>query len=71
MKKGLYFQAYKLFAEIIFRSEKIEHIAAHTFLVIGWNLIAREESCIGAKVEHISFHRDVLMFDFENTNTDQ
>ena len=31
---ALSFQAYKSLAGIIFRSEKIEHIAAHTFIVL-------------------------------------
>ena len=70
-KKFLYFQAYKRLAEIIFRSKKIEHIAAHTFIVLEWNLIARAENCLEAKVEHISFHRDALLFDFAKTKIDQ
>ena len=53
MKKALSFQAYKHLAEFIFRSEKIEHIAADTFLVLEWNLIAQSENCVGGKVEHI------------------
>ena len=70
-KKALSFQAYKRLAEILFRSEKIEHISTHTFLVLEWNLIAQSENCVGSKVEHIYFRRDVLLFGFVNTNTDQ
>ena len=39
-KKALSFQAYKCLAEILFRSEKIEHIVTQTFLVLERNLIA-------------------------------
>ena len=50
-----------------FRREKIEHIAANTFLVLEWNLIAQAENCVGSKLWHISFHWDALVFDFAKT----
>ena len=53
VKKALSFQAYKCLAEIIFRSDNIEHISAHTFLVLGWKLIAQAENHVGSKIEHI------------------
>ena len=46
----LSFQVYKRLAKIIFCSENIEHIAAHTFIVLEWNLIVREENLVGAKL---------------------
>ena len=63
-KKALSFQAYKRLAEILFRSEKIEHISTHTFLVLEWNLIVKSENYVESKVEHISFHQDALLFCF-------
>ena len=35
------------------------------------NLIARAENCVGTKVEHVSFHRYALLFDFLKTKIDQ
>ena len=31
----------------------------------------REDNFVGAKVDHVSFHRDAIIFDFTKTNTDQ
>ena len=70
-KRPLSYQAYKRLATLLFRSEKAEHIAAHAFLVLEWNLIARAENCVGAKIDHIHFHRDALLFNFAKTKTDQ
>ena len=33
--------------------------------------MARAENCVGAKIDHISFHQDALLFDFAKTKTDQ
>ena len=33
--------------------------------------MTRAENFVGAKVEHISFHRDTLLFDFANTKINQ
>ena len=33
--------------------------------------MTRAENFVGAKVEHISFHRDTLLFDFSNTKINQ
>ena len=33
--------------------------------------MARSENCAGAKIEHISFHQDALLFDFAKTKTDR
>ena len=67
----LSFQAYKHISESIYRSKKIQHIADHTFLVLEWNLISQADYCVGVKVEHISFHRDVPLFGFAETKTDK
>ena len=61
-KNALSFQAYKRFSVIIFRSEKIEHIAAHKFLA---------DNCAGAKVDPISFHQNSPLFDFAKKKTYQ
>ena len=70
-KKAFYFQSYKRLEDIIFQSEKIGNISAHTFIVLEWNLIERADNCVGAKVDHISFNQDTLIFYFVKKNTDQ
>ena len=49
----------------------MEYITAHAFLILEWNLINRAENCVGAKIDHTSFHQDTLLLDFAKTNTDQ
>jgi hypothetical protein len=70
-KKVLSFRGYKKMAMKLFESGKKEHIAAHLFLILDWNLIARAENCIGAQINHISFLRDALLFEFGKSKTDQ
>ena len=67
----LSFQSYKRLTKIILWSETIENIADHTLLVLEWNLIARADNSVGAKVEHISFRPNTLLFNFVNTKTAQ
>ena len=33
--------------------------------------MARAENFVDAKIDHISFQKDALSFDFANTNTDK
>ena len=71
IKRALSFHTYKLLTTIIFKSEKVEYITAHAFLILEWNLINRAENCVGAKIDHTSFHQDTLLLDFAKKNTDQ
>ena len=70
-KKHLPFAAYRLLAKILFESEKAEHIHAHTFLVLEWNLISRAEYVVDANIDLVSFTKDALLFDMTVTKTDQ
>ena len=65
------FPAYKLFCEILFKSDKLEHVDAQAFLTLEWNIISRNENCIDCEMDHIYFHHDALMLDFGKTKTDQ
>ena len=51
--KALYSQAYKRITEMISQSNKIEHVADHTFIVLEWILISQSDNCVGSKVYHI------------------
>ena len=50
-KKPLPIAAYKELARILFESEKPEHVAAHAFLILAWNLIARAEFVVDVKID--------------------
>ena len=45
----------------------MEYIAAREFFILDWNLMTRSENCVGAKIYHISFHQDALLFDYSKT----
>ena len=70
-KKHLPFAAYRLLAKILFESEKLEHVYAHTFIVLKWNLISRAEYVVDANIDLVSFTKDALLFNMSVTNTDQ
>jgi hypothetical protein len=44
---------YEMLCKIMFESEKPEHVFAHTFTVLDWNLMKRAENVVGAKIAHI------------------
>ncbi len=70
-KKPLSFSAYKYLAKVLFESSKPEHVAAHTFLIIEWNLISRAEFVVNSKIDSIWCHGDAILFDIGKTKTDQ
>ena len=70
-KKHLPFAAYRKLAKILFESEKPEHIHAHTFLLLEWNLISRAEYVVDANIDLVSFSKDALLFNMSVTKTDQ
>ena len=70
-KRPLSFAAYKFLAQVLFESNKPEHVAAHTFLILQWNLIARAEYVVEAKIDSIWSQQDSIMFDIGKTKTDQ
>jgi len=70
-KKPLPIAAYKELARILFESEKPEHVAAHAFLILAWNLIARAEFVVDVKIDAIYFQNDAIMIDMGKTKTDQ
>ena len=70
-KKPLPFRAYCHLAKILFESENAEYIAAHSFLLLDWNLISRAEFVVGAKIDLVSAVEDALVFEIGKTKTDQ
>lgn len=70
-KRPLPFEAYKLLAQILFESESQEHIAAHLFLLLEWNLMSRAEMVVGASIDVVRCNSDAIQFDIGKTKTDQ
>jgi hypothetical protein len=70
-KKHLPFMGYRLLAKLLFESDHPEHVYAHTFLIIDWNLMSRSETVIDSKIDLVAFEKDALLFDMGVTKTDQ
>ena len=62
-KKPLPFCAYKQLAKILLQSDKPEHVAAHTFLLLEWNQISWADYVVDSNIYLVSFQQDALMFD--------
>jgi hypothetical protein len=69
-KRPLPLAAYKHLAKVLFESDKPEHVGAHAFLILAWNLISRAEFVIGSNIDAIWWHGDAIMFDIGATKTD-
>ena len=69
-KLPLPFAVYKFLAQILFESEKPEHIAAHTFLVLKWNLISHADMVITSLIDSIHCHNDAILFEIGRTKMD-
>jgi hypothetical protein len=70
-KLPLPFAAYKFLVQILFESAKPEHIAAHTFLVLKWNLISFADIVVTALIDSIHCHNDAILFEIGRTKMDQ
>ena len=62
---------YHRMAKKLFFSQEKEDIFAHLFLVLDWCLMKRAENCVTAKINHISFNEDALVFAFAKTKGNQ
>ena len=54
-KKHLPFAAYRYLANILFTSASPEHVPAHTFLLMEWNLMSCSEYVIDSKIDLVSW----------------
>ena len=70
-KRVLSFRGFRLLAQKLLESDKKECIAAHFFLLLDWNLIARAENCLMANITQISVMQDSLCFEFGKNKCDQ
>ena len=70
-KKSLSFERCELIAKQMFVSGNKEHIFAHLFLSLDWCLMKRAENCVNAKLNHISFMHDSMVFHFAKSKGHQ
>ena len=53
-KKPLNLRTYKYLAKILFKSDEQEHVAAHAFLLLEWNIISRAEYVVDSNIYLVS-----------------
>ena len=70
-KDAMSVEAYELIAKHLFHSGKTEHIFAHTFHVLDWNLMKRAENVADAHISHVYWENDHLVFHFAKSKTRQ
>ncbi|GFH59857.1 hypothetical protein CTEN210_16333 [Chaetoceros tenuissimus] len=70
-KSHMTLPVYELIAKKLFQSEKPEHIMAHTFFVLDWNLMKRAENIVDANISHIRWENDCLIFHFAKSKGHQ
>ena len=63
-KKPMSFEAYEIIAKHLFQSGDPQDVFAHLFLVLDWSLMKRAENCVNAKINHIYWNNDCLVFEF-------
>ena len=66
-KKPLPFRAYNYLAKILFESDEPEHVVAHTFLLLEWNIKPRSEYVVDSNIDLVSFQQDSLLLDIGKT----
>lgn len=70
-KKPLDLKSYRLLCKTMFESDSKEDIFSHLFLVLDWCLMKRAENCANAKINHIRFEDDCLVFEFAKSKGHQ
>jgi hypothetical protein len=65
------FAAYNFLANILSASPDPEHVHAHLFLLLDWNLMSRADTVIQQNIELIGIRSDALVFEIGPTKTDQ
>ena len=58
-------------AELLFKSNTIDSIFAHCFLVLEWNLMARSDNIVHSHISHMEWLEDSLVFYFMKSKGDQ
>ena len=70
-KDAMKFEVYDFLAKTLFFSKSKRDVFNHLFLVLDWNLMKRAENCVHAKINHVRFQDDCLVFEFAKSKTQQ
>ena len=70
-KKAMSFEVYKRLCEELCNGKVDDHLFAHAFLKIEWNLMLRSDNCVYMHVQHIQWRSDSLIYDFRNSKGNQ
>jgi len=70
-KDALSFDNYEFLAKQLFFSGEKKDVFNRLFLILDWNLMKRAENCVHAKINHIRFESDSLVFEFAKSKTQQ
>eukprot|EP00956_Cyclotella_meneghiniana_P034023 scaffold100967_cov120-Cyclotella_meneghiniana.AAC.1 len=70
-KDPIPFSAYEHLCHILHKSRDPQHIAAHLFLTLDWNMLSRVDFIVTTNVEFIGMSSDAIRFDVGLTKTDQ
>ncbi|GFH49053.1 hypothetical protein CTEN210_05529 [Chaetoceros tenuissimus] len=68
-KDHMTIEVYEKIAKLFFYSGKTEHVFAHAFHVLDWNLMKRAENVAHCKIAHIFFCNDSLVFIFAKSKS--
>ena len=64
-KNVISLKAYEFLANTLFERGEKRGIFAHILIVLDWCLMKRAENCVNTKINHILFHGNCLVFEFE------
>jgi len=70
-KKAMSFDVYKLMCQKLMASEADDAVFTHLFLVLGWNLMVRSDSCAQLKMGHVEWRGDCLAVFLAKSKGDQ
>ena len=70
-KKEMSFEGYKRLCEELYNGKVDDHLFAHDFLTMEWNLIVRSENCVNIHVQHIQWRSDSLIYYFGTSKCNQ
>lgn len=70
-KSHMTIPVYEFICKTMFESAKPEHVFAHAFTVLDWNLMKRAENVVDAKIAHVFFSNDALAFSFSKSKAHQ
>ena len=67
-EKPISLKTYEILANTLFEVGEKRDIFAHLFIFLYWCLTKRSENCVNARINHIHFNGDCLVFELENSN---